>query len=97
VDRSWGNWEGSEFLRRTGRGERMSRRATAEWRYGLLPYGLRCLGVLGPATGCSRNGRGRAGDAGTVNALDGLGRGLDEVAADSSWCSRRKIALKTDL
>jgi len=77
----------------------MSRRATAEWRLGLLAYGLSCFGVLGPATGCSMKGRGRDGDAGSVNALDGLGRDLDEdgVEAESSVCSGRKMALKMDL
>ena len=77
----------------------MSRRATAEWRLGLLAYGLRYFRLLGPATGCSIEVLGRAGDAGTVKALAGFGRALDEdgTTMESSVCSVRKMALKTDL
>lgn len=76
----------------------MSRRATAEWRLVLLAYGLSCFRVLGPAAGCGAV-LGRAEDAGTVKALEGFGRDLDEdgVGTPSSVCSDRKKALKTDL
>lgn len=102
TESSLENSEGSEFLRKRGRGERMSRSAIAEWRVGLLVYGVRCFWVLGPATGCGLVrvlGRGRAGEAGTVNALVGVDRELEEdgaMAASSAW-SDLNMALKTDL
>jgi hypothetical protein len=78
----------------------MSRRAIAEWRLGLLVYGLSSFRVLGPATGCGlMRVLGRASDAGTVCDLVGVGRGLceDEGTTVSSECSGRKMALKTAL
>ena len=78
----------------------MSRRAMAEWRLALLVYGSSSFRVLGPAAGCGLvRVLGLAGDAGTVYALDGVGRYLDEdgAATVSSVCSDRKMALKTDL